>query len=65
MGIDAYLQIFAVIAVVAILHVPLGNYMARVYTDSTNWLIEKVRSDGLRCDVKVPLRIGRGPSRAR
>ena len=41
-GIDAYLQIFAVIAVVAVLHVPLGNYLARVYTDSKNWRIEKV-----------------------
>ena len=27
---------------VAVLHVPLGNYMARVYTDSKNWRIEKV-----------------------
>jgi potassium-transporting ATPase potassium-binding subunit len=41
-GLDAYLQILAVIALVAILHVPLGDYMARVYTDDRNWRVERV-----------------------
>jgi K+-transporting ATPase ATPase A chain len=27
---------------VAILHLPLGNYMARVYTDSRHWRVEKL-----------------------
>ena len=27
---------------VVILHVPLGNYMARVYTDSEHWRVERV-----------------------
>ncbi|HYB35262.1 MAG TPA: potassium-transporting ATPase subunit KdpA [Mycobacterium sp.] len=36
------MQILAVIALVAILHVPLGNYMARVYTDTRHWRAEKV-----------------------
>jgi K+-transporting ATPase ATPase A chain len=31
-----------VIALVVILHVPLGNYMARVYTDARHWRVEKV-----------------------
>jgi potassium-transporting ATPase potassium-binding subunit len=41
-GIEAYLQIAAVIALVAILHVPLGNYMARVYTDTRHWRVERL-----------------------
>jgi K+-transporting ATPase ATPase A chain len=36
------LQILVVIAVVAILHVPLGDYMARVYTGTRNWRAEKM-----------------------
>jgi potassium-transporting ATPase potassium-binding subunit len=31
-----------VVALVAILHVPLGNYMARVYTDTRHWRTEKL-----------------------
>ncbi len=31
----------AVIAIVVILHVPLGDYMARVYTATTSWRVEK------------------------
>jgi K+-transporting ATPase ATPase A chain len=38
----AWLQVLAVVALVVILHVPLGNYMARVYTDTADWRIEKV-----------------------
>jgi potassium-transporting ATPase potassium-binding subunit len=41
-GIEAYLQIAAAIALVAILHVPLGNYMARVYTDTRHWRVERL-----------------------
>ncbi|MBV9512887.1 MAG: potassium-transporting ATPase subunit A, partial [Mycobacteriaceae bacterium] len=39
-GAEAYLQIAAVIAVVAILHVPLGDYMARVFNDTQHWRAE-------------------------
>jgi K+-transporting ATPase ATPase A chain len=35
------LQVAALIAVVVILHVPLGNYMARVYTAGTHWGVER------------------------
>jgi K+-transporting ATPase ATPase A chain len=38
----AWLQVLAVVALVVILHVPLGNYMARVYADTEDWRIEKV-----------------------
>lgn len=31
----------AVVALVVILHVPLGDYMARVYTATTSWRVEK------------------------
>jgi potassium-transporting ATPase potassium-binding subunit len=41
-GTPAYLQIIAVLAVVAILSVPLGNYMARVYSDTRNWRVERL-----------------------
>ena len=30
------------VLLVVILHVPLGNYMARVYTDSGHWRVERV-----------------------
>jgi K+-transporting ATPase ATPase A chain len=35
-------QVVAVLALVVILHVPLGNYMARVYTGMTSWRVELV-----------------------
>jgi potassium-transporting ATPase potassium-binding subunit len=41
-GTQALLQIVAVIALVVILHVPLGNYMARVYADTRDWRAERV-----------------------
>jgi potassium-transporting ATPase potassium-binding subunit len=36
------LQVAAVALVVAILHVPLGDYMARVYVDTRHWRLEKL-----------------------
>lgn len=38
----AWLQVVAVVAIVVILHVPLGNYMARVYADDRHWGVERV-----------------------
>lgn len=38
----AWLQVVAVAVLVVILHVPLGNYMARVYSDSRHWRVEQV-----------------------
>lgn len=47
------MQLAAIIALVVILHVPLGNYMAAVYTSATDWKVENavyrvvgVRPDG-------------------
>jgi K+-transporting ATPase A subunit len=38
----AVVQALVVIAVVAAVHIPLGNYMARVYTASTHWRAERL-----------------------
>ena len=35
------MQLTAVVAVVVILHVPLGNYMARVYSTTADWRLER------------------------
>ena len=37
----AWLQVTAVVLLVVILHVPLGNYMARVYSDTGHWRVEQ------------------------
>lgn len=38
----AWLQIAAIAVLVVALHVPLGNYMARVYADTRHWRVEKL-----------------------
>ena len=40
-GNAAWLQVAAIIAVVVILHVPLGNYMAGVYSATGDWRAER------------------------
>ncbi|GAA5186942.1 potassium-transporting ATPase subunit KdpA [Rugosimonospora acidiphila] len=42
MGVAAWLQIAAVLAFVGVLHVPLGDYMARVYTGARHWRVERL-----------------------
>jgi K+-transporting ATPase ATPase A chain len=37
----AWLQVAAVAVLVVFLHVPLGDYMARVYADTRHWRVEK------------------------
>jgi K+-transporting ATPase ATPase A chain len=41
-GISAWIQVAVVVAVVGVVHVPLGDYMARVYTATTNWRVETI-----------------------
>jgi potassium-transporting ATPase potassium-binding subunit len=41
-GTAAWLQVIAVAVLVVLLHIPLGNYMARVYSDSGHWRMERV-----------------------
>ncbi len=40
-GMTAWLQLLVVVAILGALHVPLGNYMARVYTSENHWRIER------------------------
>jgi potassium-transporting ATPase potassium-binding subunit len=40
MAPEAWLQPLAVVAILGALHVPLGNYMARVYSSENHWRIE-------------------------
>ena len=40
-GFGAWLEVLAVVLLVAVLHVPMGNYMARVYTDPGHWRVER------------------------
>ena len=40
-GLGAWLQVVAVVLLVVILHVPLGNYMAQVYADPRHWRVER------------------------
>jgi K+-transporting ATPase ATPase A chain len=41
-GASAWIQLAVVIGVVGALHVPLGDYLARVYTAGTDWRVEKI-----------------------
>src|SRR5208283_3191318 len=40
-GTPSWLQLLAVVAILGALHVPLGNYMARVYTSESHWRVER------------------------
>ena len=40
-GMAAWLQLLAVVAILGVLHVPLGDYMARVYSSEKHWRIER------------------------
>jgi len=51
-GTAAWTQLVAVIALVVILHVPVGNYMARAYATGADWRVERAiyRIVGVRPD---------------
>lgn len=40
-GMTAWLQLLAVVTMLGALNVPLGNYMARVYTSEKHWCVER------------------------
>jgi K+-transporting ATPase ATPase A chain len=40
-GMTAWLQLLVVVAILGALHVPLGNYMALVYSGESHWRIER------------------------
>ncbi|BBX85392.1 potassium-transporting ATPase subunit KdpA [Mycolicibacterium aubagnense] len=41
-GMTAWLQLATIVAILAVLHVPLGNYMASVYSGEKHWRAERL-----------------------
>ncbi|MGB8405326.1 MAG: potassium-transporting ATPase subunit KdpA [Mycobacterium sp.] len=41
-GMAAWLQLITIVAVLAVVHVPLGNYMASVYSSEKHWRAERL-----------------------
>ena len=54
--ISTVAQILVVLAVLAAVHVPLGNHIARVYTSATHWRVEHAiyRIAGIDADADQP-----------
>ncbi len=40
-GTTAWLQLLVMVAILGTLHIPLGNYMAHVYTSESHWRVER------------------------
>ncbi len=55
-ALAAILQIALVVAVLALIHVPLGDYMARFFTSGTHWRVERGLYRVLRIDAKADQR---------
>ncbi|MFJ3414727.1 potassium-transporting ATPase subunit KdpA [Streptomyces sp. NPDC086082] len=50
------LQLIALIAALALVYVPLGNYMARVYSSDMHWRVEKWIYKGIGADPNTEMR---------
>ncbi|MGQ4430497.1 MULTISPECIES: potassium-transporting ATPase subunit KdpA [unclassified Streptomyces] len=50
------LQLIALIAALALVYVPLGNYMARVYSSDKHWRVEKWIYRGIGADPNTEMR---------
>ncbi|MDK1342513.1 potassium-transporting ATPase subunit KdpA [Streptomyces sp. 378] len=50
------LQLLALIAALALAHLPLGTYMARVYTSDKHWRVEKWIYQGIGADPDTEMR---------
>ncbi|GAA2287173.1 potassium-transporting ATPase potassium-binding subunit [Streptomyces ruber] len=50
------LQLLALIAALALAYVPLGNYMARVYSSTTHWRVEKLIYKGIGANPDAEMR---------
>ncbi|WP_405651724.1 potassium-transporting ATPase subunit KdpA [Streptomyces sp. NBC_00019] len=50
------LQLFALIGALALVHIPLGNYMAKVYTSDRHWRVEKWIYKGIGADPNTEMR---------
>jgi K+-transporting ATPase ATPase A chain len=50
------LQLLALIGALALVHIPLGNYMAKVYTSDRHWRVEKWIYKGIGADPTTEMR---------
>jgi K+-transporting ATPase ATPase A chain len=50
------LQLLALIGALALVHIPLGNYMAKVYTSDRHWRVEKWIYKGIGADPNTEMR---------
>ncbi|KKD02680.1 potassium-transporting ATPase subunit KdpA [Streptomyces sp. WM6386] len=50
------LQLLALIGALALVHIPLGNYMAKVYTSDRHWRVEKWIYKGIGADPNSEMR---------
>ncbi|MFC9466708.1 potassium-transporting ATPase subunit KdpA [Streptomyces coelicoflavus] len=54
--LSGVLQLLALVAALALAHIPLGNHMARVYSSGTHWRVEKWIYKGIGADPDTEMR---------
>ncbi|MCX5036516.1 potassium-transporting ATPase subunit KdpA [Streptomyces coelicoflavus] len=54
--LSGVLQLLALVAALALAHIPLGNHMARVYSSGTHWRVEKWVYKGIGADPDTEMR---------
>jgi len=55
-AVAATLEILLVVGVLAVIHIPLGNYMARIFTSGSSWRVERGLYRMVRIDAKADQR---------
>ncbi|WP_328561661.1 potassium-transporting ATPase subunit KdpA [Streptomyces coelicoflavus] len=54
--LSGVLQLVALVAALALAHIPLGNHLARVYSSGTHWRVEKWIYKGIGADPDTEMR---------
>ncbi|MFE5597918.1 potassium-transporting ATPase subunit KdpA [Streptomyces coelicoflavus] len=54
--LSGVLQLLALVAALALAHIPLGNHMARVYSSGTHWRVERWIYKGIGADPDTEMR---------
>ncbi|MFF0535694.1 potassium-transporting ATPase subunit KdpA [Streptomyces coelicoflavus] len=54
--LSGVLQLLALVAALALAHIPLGNHLARVYSSGTHWRVEKWIYKGIGADPDTEMR---------
>ncbi|KPC69961.1 potassium-transporting ATPase subunit A [Streptomyces sp. NRRL WC-3753] len=54
--LSGVLQLLALVAALALAHIPLGNHMVRVYSSGTHWRVEKWIYKGIGADPDTEMR---------